>query len=181
MIDQAPFGCTSDGRTVTLFTLSAGSVRIQVMDFGATLVRVLSPDAAGTVADIALGFDRLEGYLDNPACYGGTYPCPGPRPQTAPTEPRCPWETASFTSRKTTGRTSLTTSTPTLSAACTSASGTLTLTRRPTRYASPAASPTASWGSPETAPSRRPTRSARSQAARRSPSRTAARPMRPPM
>lgn len=72
MIDQAPFGCTSDGRTVTLFTLSAGSVRIQVMDFGATLVRVLSPDAAGTVADIALGFDRLEGYLDNPACYGGT-------------------------------------------------------------------------------------------------------------
>lgn len=71
MISQAPLGRAPEG-AVTLFELAAGPVRIQVMDFGAALVRALVPDRTGAVADIALGFDALAGYLDNPACYGGT-------------------------------------------------------------------------------------------------------------
>ncbi|MBE6469697.1 MAG: galactose mutarotase [Coriobacteriaceae bacterium] len=71
MISQTPFGRAPAG-AVTLFELTAGAVRIQVMDFGATLVRAFTPDRTGAVADIALGFDALAGYLANPACYGGT-------------------------------------------------------------------------------------------------------------
>lgn len=42
------------------------------MDYGATILGIEVPDASGDVADIALGFDALDGYFDNPACYGGT-------------------------------------------------------------------------------------------------------------
>ena len=71
MISQTPFGRAPSG-DVTLYELAAGPARIQVMNFGATLVRALVPDASGALADIALGFDALAGYLENPACYGGT-------------------------------------------------------------------------------------------------------------
>lgn len=71
MISQMPFGHAPEG-DVFCYELTAGAARIQVMNFGATLLRVYVPDATGKVADIALGFDKLEGYFDNPACYGGT-------------------------------------------------------------------------------------------------------------
>ena len=72
MIEKHPFGTAPDGRTVTVYGLSAGPARVRVMDFGATLLGADVPDAAGNIADVVLGFDALEGYFDNPACYGAT-------------------------------------------------------------------------------------------------------------
>ena len=72
MIETHPFGTAPDGSTVTVYELAAGPARVRVMDFGATLVGVDAPDASGTTADVLLGFDALEGYFDNPACYGAT-------------------------------------------------------------------------------------------------------------
>lgn len=51
-----PFGTLADGRPVTLFTLTnARGMRVDLMDFGATLVRLYAPDCAGRLADVVLG------------------------------------------------------------------------------------------------------------------------------
>lgn len=72
MIEQHLFGLTPCGSKVTCYTLSCGNVKVRTMDFGATLLGVDVPDRSGAVADIVLGFSSLEGYFDNPACYGAT-------------------------------------------------------------------------------------------------------------
>ncbi len=72
MVSSKPFGSTADGRRVTVYELTAGKVHIRVMDFGATLLGVECPDSQGTMGDILLGFDSIEGYFDDPACYGCT-------------------------------------------------------------------------------------------------------------
>ena len=72
MIEKTNFGTAPDGKPVTVYELAAGTCRARVMDFGATLVGLDAPASDGTVADILLGFGSLEGYLDNPACYGAT-------------------------------------------------------------------------------------------------------------
>ena len=72
MIQTHPFGTAPDGQPVTVYDLAAGAARVRVMDFGATLVGVDVPDASGNTADVLLGFGELDGYFDNPACYGAT-------------------------------------------------------------------------------------------------------------
>ncbi len=57
-----PFGRTQDGRAASLWTLRVPGLEIDVTDFGATLVAVRVPDRHGVVADVALGFDGVEGY-----------------------------------------------------------------------------------------------------------------------
>ena len=72
MIQTRSFGSAPDGRAVTVYELAAGTAHVRVTDFGATLVGVDVPDASGAVSDVLLGFGALDGYFDNPACYGAT-------------------------------------------------------------------------------------------------------------
>lgn len=74
MIEVSSFGTAAGGTPVCAYTLTAANapVSVRVMDFGATILGITCPDAQGNVADIVLGFDALEGYFDNPACYGAT-------------------------------------------------------------------------------------------------------------
>ncbi|HIY50954.1 MAG TPA: galactose mutarotase [Candidatus Olsenella avicola] len=73
MIERQPFGTTPDGAAATRYVLVAGSARVAVTDYGATLLSVEVPDRDGRAGDVLLGYDLLEGYLGpNPACYGGT-------------------------------------------------------------------------------------------------------------
>ena len=72
MITTTPFGTAPSGSPVTVYNLVCAGARVRVMDYGATILSIEVPDASGDVADIALGFDALDGYFDNPACYGGT-------------------------------------------------------------------------------------------------------------
>ena len=72
MVDISTFGTTPAGDEVHAYTLTAGEVSVRVMDFGATLLGAKVPDRAGDAADIVLGFGALDGYLNNPACYGCT-------------------------------------------------------------------------------------------------------------
>ena len=60
----APFGTMPDGRPVALYTLinKKGS-RVTVTTYGATVVSIVVPDRNGDRADVALGFDSLDGYL----------------------------------------------------------------------------------------------------------------------
>lgn len=71
MIEKVLFGRLPDGRGAHLFTLRnvAGMV-VQITDFGATIVSITVPDRNGTFADIALGYDDLDGYVSDTAYLG---------------------------------------------------------------------------------------------------------------
>lgn len=64
------FGNMPDGREISLYTLENDKVTVCVSDLGALLVRLYVPDKNGSRADVVLGFDSGEEYLDNPNCLG---------------------------------------------------------------------------------------------------------------
>ena len=65
------FGKTKKGEEVTLYRITnAGGMAAEVIDFGANLVSLFVPDKNGQVADVVLGFDRVEDYEFNPCFFG---------------------------------------------------------------------------------------------------------------
>jgi aldose 1-epimerase len=60
------WGHTAEGAAVALYTLASGQVEVRVMSFGAHLVSVRTPDRAGKMADVVLGYDALQEYLKTP-------------------------------------------------------------------------------------------------------------------
>jgi len=70
-IQSQPFGRTATGKPVDLFTLSnASGMRVEIMNYGATIVRWWVPDREGHLADVVLGYDDLAGYEAGKAYYG---------------------------------------------------------------------------------------------------------------
>lgn len=69
-MQKQSFGFLPDGREAYLYTISCGSLTASVTDFGATLVRLLVPDARGQVRDVVLGYDDVMGYQANSGCLG---------------------------------------------------------------------------------------------------------------
>lgn len=70
-ISLRPFGKTRDGQFVTLFTLDNGhGLRVEVMDYGATIVKLFTPDRRGRSADVALGFGTLREYEKKSPYFG---------------------------------------------------------------------------------------------------------------
>ncbi|GJE58764.1 aldose epimerase family protein [Methylobacterium trifolii] len=56
------FGRTADGRAVTRFTLVRRPLRVQVIDYGAVVTAIETPDRAGAIANVALCLDGVRGY-----------------------------------------------------------------------------------------------------------------------
>lgn len=70
---RADFGNLPDGQRVELVTLTGtNGVVARIMTYGATLQGFDAPDRAGRVADIELGYDRLEDYVTHPNFWGQT-------------------------------------------------------------------------------------------------------------
>ena len=57
------FGLLADGREVSLYTISRGSIKARISDLGATLVNLWVPDKAGNIADVVLAFDDPKEYI----------------------------------------------------------------------------------------------------------------------
>lgn len=54
-----------NGREVYLYTLeNSHGMKVTVSSFGALIIRIWAPDHNGNFADVALGYDRLEQYLE---------------------------------------------------------------------------------------------------------------------
>ena len=63
MPTSAPFGKTTDGTEVQLFTLrNAQGVTATISNFGGTLTSLMVPDKNGKLGDVILGFDNVSGY-----------------------------------------------------------------------------------------------------------------------
>src|SRR5437763_15589238 len=62
--DIQPFGKTNDGQEVKVHTLTnLNGIRVRLIDYGATLIGVETPDRTGKNTNITLGFKTLDGYL----------------------------------------------------------------------------------------------------------------------
>jgi aldose 1-epimerase len=72
-LNKTPFGQTPSGQAVDLYTLkNASGMEVGIMTKGATVVSVKAPGRNGQFADVVLGFDTLDGYVDakNTAFFG---------------------------------------------------------------------------------------------------------------
>lgn len=72
-VDKKPFGKTKDGDPVTVYTLANGrGLLVRMIDYGATVISVETPDRDGKAANITLGFPTLAGYLERHPYFGST-------------------------------------------------------------------------------------------------------------
>lgn len=65
------FGLLPQGE-VSLYTIQSGSLKAEISDLGATLVKLFVPDHNGKTADVVLGFDRPEQYCESGTFFGAT-------------------------------------------------------------------------------------------------------------
>ncbi len=67
-----PFGKSSAGREAVLVTLeNARGLRVDLCDYGATIVNLFAPDRHGARAAVTLGFSRVEDYIALSPYFGG--------------------------------------------------------------------------------------------------------------
>ena len=70
---ESNFGVLEDGRRVPLFTLSNdNNVTVKITNYGAIITSIEIPDRNGIKENVALGFEKLENYLDK--SYLSNYP-----------------------------------------------------------------------------------------------------------
>ncbi len=66
-----PFGTMPDGTDVSVFTLTNSSgVEARVTNYGGIILSLRVPDREGRLADIVLGYDNLQGYLNETPYFG---------------------------------------------------------------------------------------------------------------
>ena len=71
--ERDTFGTLPDGRAVEAVTLSNGKgLSVRIIALGAAIQSVMMPDKDGKLADIAVGYDTLEGYATKPEYFGAT-------------------------------------------------------------------------------------------------------------
>lgn len=66
----APFGALPDGRLVRAFTLRNDPLTVRVIEYGAIITSISTPDRQGRPGDVVLGHDSLEGYLEHSPYFG---------------------------------------------------------------------------------------------------------------
>src|SRR5690349_16977584 len=68
---KAPFGKTSEGQAVDIYTLSnAKDMKIKIITYGGIVTELHVPDRNGKVEDVVLGFDNLDDYLKSHPYFG---------------------------------------------------------------------------------------------------------------
>lgn len=71
MIEKFPFGKTGAGTPVDQFKLSSSKgVEVSIIPYGGIVTSIRTPDRNGRMADIALGFPSLDGYLGSHPYFG---------------------------------------------------------------------------------------------------------------
>jgi len=69
-ITQEPYGKTADGKDVSLFTLTNGSVTVKITNYGGIVTELWVPDKNGKLDDIVLGFENLPDYEQKSPYFG---------------------------------------------------------------------------------------------------------------
>ncbi len=70
-VTSESFGTLPDGTEANLFTLrNLNGLEMQVTNYGGIITSLKVPDKAGNFGDIMLGYDNLQGYVDNNPYFG---------------------------------------------------------------------------------------------------------------
>lgn len=70
-VKKETFGTLADGRVADIYTLTnRNGATARITNYGATLVSLTVPDRRGQMADVVLGYDDLQGYVDDTAYLG---------------------------------------------------------------------------------------------------------------
>lgn len=69
---KAGFGVLSNGEQASLYTIQNEVLTAKITDVGATLVSLLVPDEKGNVADVVLGYDEAQRYVETGEFFGAT-------------------------------------------------------------------------------------------------------------
>jgi aldose 1-epimerase len=70
-LSSRPWGRLPDGQAVTLFTLTnRHGLSAEIADYGGIVVSLRTPDRAGRLGDIVLGFDSLDRYVTDSPRFG---------------------------------------------------------------------------------------------------------------
>lgn len=73
MIKKEVFGKTEDGQEIYRYWLeNSGGMKAGVINYGAILVNLMTPDKSGKIDDVVLGYDTLEPYFTNEGFFGAT-------------------------------------------------------------------------------------------------------------
>jgi aldose 1-epimerase len=66
------FGKTPDGQAVDLYVLTNKSgAEVSITNFGGAIVSIKVPDRNGKLADVVLGYDNADGYVNDKSHFGG--------------------------------------------------------------------------------------------------------------
>jgi len=70
-IAKQPFGATKDGTPVDLYTLrNSKGAEARICNYGGIVVSLKVPDRKGQLGDVVLGYDTLDGYLNETPYFG---------------------------------------------------------------------------------------------------------------
>lgn len=71
VVTQDAFGETEDSQQADIYNLkNANGVEVRITNYGGIVVSLMVPDKNGTMGDIVLGFDDLQGYLGDDPYFG---------------------------------------------------------------------------------------------------------------
>lgn len=71
-VTKAGFGKNAQNEAAEIYTLKNAKVEAKVTTYGATLVSVRTADRNGKVADVVLGYDNLQGFLEDKCFLGAS-------------------------------------------------------------------------------------------------------------
>jgi aldose 1-epimerase len=72
-LEKKEFGTLPDGQKIDLYILTnPNGMKAEITNYGAILVSLIVPDKNGNLDDITLGYDNLEGYLQETPYFGAT-------------------------------------------------------------------------------------------------------------
>ena len=72
-IEKSAFGATKDGKVVDMYTCkNAHGLKLKMISYGAIVVSLETPDRNGKLANINLGFESIDPYLERHPYFGST-------------------------------------------------------------------------------------------------------------
>ncbi|GAB5520239.1 MAG: galactose mutarotase [Rhodothermales bacterium] len=70
-LTTAPFGTLPSGEEVSLYTLTnARGMQVRITNYGGIVTSIRVPDRDGTLGEVTLGYDTLQGYLEQSPYFG---------------------------------------------------------------------------------------------------------------
>ena len=71
-VQKQAFGKTADQQSVDIYTLTnAHGMEAKITNYGGVVVSLKAPDRNGKMDDVVLGYDNLDGYLNDKRYFGG--------------------------------------------------------------------------------------------------------------